>query len=212
MEFRMRIVYHGPAAFDLGIYCLLALFLFLSGRTMLPKQQPPSEMALTRRQPPPRVLPAGRRSSPAVTASWSTASSRSSPAPPAAVRDTLRAKDGNLGNWARRCVWGSPKVSPSSGKIRFVCAYKPCVCNVRRPQSLRLILYQTTREFLIQFGLKDLSELPSLKEFEEIRRMAFADTEQPGLPGMEEEEAVQAPNLPDAAPPAPDPDLPIQEN
>ena len=41
------------------------------------------------------------------------------------------------------------------------------------------ILYKTTREFLIQFGLKDLSELPSLKEFEEIRRMAFADIEQP---------------------------------
>ena len=37
------------------------------------------------------------------------------------------------------------------------------------------ILYKTTKEFLIQFGLKDLSELPSLKEFEEIRRMAFAD-------------------------------------
>jgi segregation and condensation protein B len=41
------------------------------------------------------------------------------------------------------------------------------------------ILYKTTKEFLIQFGLKDLSELPSLKEFEEIRRMAFADTEAP---------------------------------
>ncbi|MGB7761635.1 MAG: SMC-Scp complex subunit ScpB [Bryobacteraceae bacterium] len=39
------------------------------------------------------------------------------------------------------------------------------------------ILYKTTKEFLIQFGLKDLSELPSLKEFEEIRRMAFADSE-----------------------------------
>ena len=39
------------------------------------------------------------------------------------------------------------------------------------------ILYKTTKEFLIQFGLKDLSELPSLKEFEEIRRMAFADAE-----------------------------------
>jgi len=38
------------------------------------------------------------------------------------------------------------------------------------------ILYKTTKEFLIQFGLKDLAELPSLKEFEEIRRMAFADT------------------------------------
>ena len=37
------------------------------------------------------------------------------------------------------------------------------------------ILYKTTKEFLIQFGLKDLSELPSLKEFEEIRRMAIAD-------------------------------------
>jgi segregation and condensation protein B len=35
------------------------------------------------------------------------------------------------------------------------------------------ILYKTTKEFLVQFGLKDLSELPSLKEFEEIRRMAI---------------------------------------
>jgi segregation and condensation protein B len=41
------------------------------------------------------------------------------------------------------------------------------------------ILYKTTKEFLIQFGLKDLTELPSLKEFEEIRRMAFADAEPP---------------------------------
>ena len=39
------------------------------------------------------------------------------------------------------------------------------------------ILYKTTKEFLVQFGLKDLSELPSLKEFEEIRRMAIADGE-----------------------------------
>ena len=41
------------------------------------------------------------------------------------------------------------------------------------------ILYKTTKEFLIQFGLKDLSELPSLKEFEEIRRMAFSDEAAP---------------------------------
>src|ERR1035437_1132794 len=39
------------------------------------------------------------------------------------------------------------------------------------------ILYKTTKEFLIQFGLKDLSELPSLKEFEEIRRLALSDDE-----------------------------------
>jgi segregation and condensation protein B len=41
------------------------------------------------------------------------------------------------------------------------------------------ILYKTTKEFLIQFGLKDLSELPTLKEFEEIRRMSMADSEAP---------------------------------
>jgi segregation and condensation protein B len=32
----------------------------------------------------------------------------------------------------------------------------------------RPILYRTTKEFLIHFGLKNLSELPTLKEFEEI--------------------------------------------
>ena len=44
------------------------------------------------------------------------------------------------------------------------------------------MLYKTTREFLIQFGLKDMTELPSLKEFEEIRRMAFADSEPAAAP------------------------------
>ena len=53
------------------------------------------------------------------------------------------------------------------------------------------ILYKTTKEFLIQFGLKDLSELPSLKEFEEIRRMAFADGE-PGAPAATEQAAADS--------------------
>ena len=39
------------------------------------------------------------------------------------------------------------------------------------------ILYKTTKDFLIQFGLKDLAELPTLKEFEELGRMAMADDE-----------------------------------
>lgn len=39
------------------------------------------------------------------------------------------------------------------------------------------ILYKTTREFLVQFGLRDLNELPTLKEFEDLRRMAFSDQE-----------------------------------
>src|SRR5690349_3096984 len=51
------------------------------------------------------------------------------------------------------------------------------------------ILYKTTKEFLVQFGLKDLSELPSLKEFEEIRRLAFADSEPSGEPAASAPEA-----------------------
>jgi segregation and condensation protein B len=37
------------------------------------------------------------------------------------------------------------------------------------------ILYKTTKEFLVQFGLKDLTELPTLKEFEELGRLEIAD-------------------------------------
>lgn len=39
------------------------------------------------------------------------------------------------------------------------------------------ILYKTTKEFLVQFGLRDLNELPSLKEFEDLRRFAFSDAD-----------------------------------
>ena len=41
----------------------------------------------------------------------------------------------------------------------------------------RPILYKTTKEFMVQFGLKDLNELPTLKEFEELRRLALGDEE-----------------------------------
>jgi len=52
------------------------------------------------------------------------------------------------------------------------------------------ILYKTTKEFLVQFGLKDLSELPTLKEFEELGRLEI----------VEEEPVAQAASV-DAAPP-----------
>jgi segregation and condensation protein B len=38
----------------------------------------------------------------------------------------------------------------------------------------RPILYRTSREFLVHFGLNDLSELPSMREFEEMARQALA--------------------------------------
>ncbi len=37
------------------------------------------------------------------------------------------------------------------------------------------VLYKTTKDFLVQFGLKDLAELPTLKEFEEWSRLALGD-------------------------------------
>jgi segregation and condensation protein B len=46
----------------------------------------------------------------------------------------------------------------------------------------RPILYKTTKEFLVQFGLKDLGELPTLKEFEEIGRIAIAEPEPEAQP------------------------------
>src|SRR5690242_5075449 len=40
------------------------------------------------------------------------------------------------------------------------------------------ILYKTTKEFLVQFGLKDLTELPTLKEFEELGRLSVAEPDE----------------------------------
>jgi len=49
----------------------------------------------------------------------------------------------------------------------------------------RPILYRTTKEFLMRFGLNDVDELPSLKEFEQLARAALgADA------GVEEFEAA----------------------
>jgi len=43
----------------------------------------------------------------------------------------------------------------------------------------RPLTYKTTKEFLVQFGLKDLKELPTLKEFEELGRMELVEESQP---------------------------------
>src|SRR6202049_1082922 len=51
------------------------------------------------------------------------------------------------------------------------------------------ILYKTTKEFLVQFGLKDLSELPTLKEFEELGRLSLAETTEPDMASSQNESA-----------------------
>jgi segregation and condensation protein B len=52
------------------------------------------------------------------------------------------------------------------------------------------ILYKTTKEFLVQFGLKDLSELPTIKEFEELGRMELV--EEPTVPSAGTEQTSTA--------------------
>jgi segregation and condensation protein B len=68
------------------------------------------------------------------------------------------------------------------------------------------ILYKTTKEFLVQFGLKDLNELPTLKEFEELGRLSVSEAEsepelepspQAELP-LETSEAPEAPSAENA--------------
>ena len=63
------------------------------------------------------------------------------------------------------------------------------------------IMYKTTREFLVQFGLSSLAELPTLKEFEELGRLALSDseestpaaaTEQPPTPTADKDAAAQS--------------------
>lgn len=59
---------------------------------------------------------------------------------------------------------------------------KGLVVTAGRKQCIgRPILYRTSKEFLIRFGLKDLNELPTLEEFEELARASLGElAEAPG--------------------------------
>jgi segregation and condensation protein B len=54
----------------------------------------------------------------------------------------------------------------------------------------RPILYRTSKEFMMRFGLSDLDELPSLKEFEQLARDALGTDE--GLAPAEFEPGAEA--------------------
>lgn len=49
----------------------------------------------------------------------------------------------------------------------------------------RPILYRTSKEFLIRFGLEDLDELPTLKEFEELVRASVGEPEPGSIAPLE---------------------------
>jgi segregation and condensation protein B len=60
------------------------------------------------------------------------------------------------------------------------------------------ILYKTTREFLIQFGLSSLAELPTPKEFEELGKLSLGEPEETTGEPPAQAEARAEPAAPDA--------------
>ena len=76
----------------------------------------------------------------------------------------------------------------SSGVFGSLLARKLIVTAGRKPVVGRPILYKTTREFLLRFGLKDVSELPSMEEFE---KMAASELDEPEM-AQEETTADEA--------------------
>jgi segregation and condensation protein B len=63
-------------------------------------------------------------------------------------------------------------------------------------------LYKTTKEFLLRFGLKDVTELPSMDEFEKMAQLEFEDMEPVEETG---DEMIEGPEVDD------DPDEPAEQ-
>ena len=91
----------------------------------------------------------------------------------------------------------------AAGVIHTLLSRKLVTTAGRKKVIGRPMLYRTTKEFLIQFGLKDLSELPSLKEFEELSRGILGEGEEEGEAEASAEEQAgtdeAAPSGPTAA-------------
>ena len=68
-------------------------------------------------------------------------------------------------------------VTDSSGVFGSLLARKLIATAGRKPVIGRPILYKTTKEFLLRFGLKDVTELPSMEEFEKMAAIELEDPE-----------------------------------
>jgi segregation and condensation protein B len=80
----------------------------------------------------------------------------------------------------------------SSGVFGSLLARKLIATAGRKPVIGRPILYKTTREFLLRFGLRDVSELPSMEEFE---KLAASELDEPESDAGEESERKPNPAL-----------------
>src|SRR6202171_880060 len=77
----------------------------------------------------------------------------------------------------------------TSGVIKTLLDKRLITTAGRKEVMGRPILYKTSKEFLMRFGLSDLEELPSLKEFEALAREALG-TDEGIAPGDVTEEQV----------------------
>jgi segregation and condensation protein B len=81
-----------------------------------------------------------------------------------------------------------------SGVIKTLLEKRLVTTAGRKPVIGRPILYRTSKEFLMRFGLSDLEELPSLKEFEQLAQAALGSDAgiAPIEPGEEAASGVEA--------------------
>jgi segregation and condensation protein B len=74
----------------------------------------------------------------------------------------------------------------AGGVIHTLLNHKLITTAGRKKVIGRPMQYKTTKEFLVQFGLNDLQELPSLSELEELSRQALGDGDEPAPQGEEQ--------------------------
>ena len=85
----------------------------------------------------------------------------------------------------------------SGGVIGTLLDRKLITTGGRKQVIGRPILYKTTKEFLMRFGLKDVNELPSMEEFEKLVAESFQAELIPAesAPHPEAEQAAENPEL-----------------
>jgi segregation and condensation protein B len=84
----------------------------------------------------------------------------------------------------------------ASGVIGTLLERKLITTAGRKAVVGRPMLYKTSKDFLLRFGLKDLSELPSLEEFEKLATAEMAEDLAP--PSDDSLELPDATGVPDA--------------
>jgi segregation and condensation protein B len=105
----------------------------------------------------------------------------------------------------------------SGGVIHTLLEKKLVVTAGRKSVVGRPILYRTSKDFLVHFGLKDVGELPSLKEFEELAKRALGSEWATGEPPAATGEGGAAPSAEveaaavQPAPEVPEASLPVGE-